>query len=99
MSDWHISVDHSQPLAQQSATGHNRWHPDIPPVLKIEGGDRVDIDTLDSFDGQLTPKTTHDDLGRASLKRLHPLTGPIFINGADPGDLLSIKIEAVNYPN
>ena len=30
-----ISVDRSQPLAAQPQVGHNRWHPDIPPVLRV----------------------------------------------------------------
>jgi formamidase len=99
MADHHIPVDHACPLAAQPHSGHNRWHPDIPPVVRIASGDRVEIETLDSFDGQITPKTTAHDLYGASLNRVHPLTGPVYVDGAAEGDLLKIDIEEVITPD
>lgn len=98
MADHHVSVDHALPLAKQPGCGHNRWHPDIPPVSTIASGDRAILETLDSFDGQITPETSIDDLRSASLYRVHPLTGPIFVEGASAGDLLKIQIEEVITP-
>ena len=49
----------------------------------------------DSFDGQITSSTTADDLRTTSLRRLHPLTGPIYVEGAEPGDLIAVHIEDV----
>ncbi len=98
MPEFHVSVDHALPLAQQPQHGHNRWHPDIPPILRIASGDRVTIETLDSFDGQVTTKTTAADLRGASLYRVHPLTGPVCIEGAKAGDLLKVQIEEVITP-
>jgi formamidase len=87
-----ISVDRSQPLAAQPQVGHNRWHPDIPPVLRVQPGERVVLETLDALDGQITPSTTAAQVATVNLDVVHPLTGPVYINGAEPGDLLEINI-------
>ena len=50
-----VSVDLSRPLAQEPQTGHNRWHPDIPPIVRASAGDRVILQTRDALDGQVTP--------------------------------------------
>jgi formamidase len=87
-----VSVDRSKPLAEQPSVGHNRWHPDIPPVVHAEPGDRVILETLDALDGQITPTSTATDVGGVNLDGVHPLTGPVYVNGAEPGDLLEIRI-------
>src|SRR4029453_18717046 len=87
-----ISVDRSQPLAAQPQVGHNRWHPDIPPVQRVNPGERVVLETLDALDGQITPSTTVAEVAKVNLDVVHPLTGPVYVNGAEPGDLLEIHI-------
>ena len=87
-----IRIDRSKPLRDEPHTGHNRWHPDIPPVLRVDPGDTVVMETRDAFDGAVTPEITAADLHRADLNVVHPLTGPVFINGAEPGDLLEVHI-------
>ncbi|MEE3165894.1 MAG: acetamidase/formamidase family protein, partial [Chloroflexota bacterium] len=42
--------------------GHNRWHPDIPPVVEADPGEEVVMQTRHAFDGQITPTTIADDL-------------------------------------
>jgi formamidase len=42
-----VRVDWSKPLTEEPATGHNRWHPDIPPVLACNPGDEVILATLE----------------------------------------------------
>ncbi|HEU5425001.1 MAG TPA: acetamidase/formamidase family protein [Nitrolancea sp.] len=89
---YHIQVDQSKPLAQEAETGHNRWHEDIAPIFEVEEGDRVIFDTRDAFDGQLNPSSTDADVGALRLGPVHPLTGPVAVKGAKPGDLLEIKL-------
>jgi formamidase len=91
----HISVDAYKPLSDQADRGHNRWHEAIPPIAEVEPGDTVSIETLDALDGQLTPDSTSQDVASVDLSVVHPLTGPIAIKGAEPGDLLEIKVLAV----
>jgi formamidase len=87
-----IRIDRSKQLGDDPGTGHNRWHPDIPPAVWCEPGDVVVLETRDAFDGQMGPGSSLDDVAGANLDVVHPLTGPVYINGAEPGDLLDIEI-------
>lgn len=87
-----VRIDRRKPLRDEPHTGHNRWHPDIPPVLRVDPGDTVVLETRDALDGAVTPDSTGADLGRVDLNLVHPLTGPVFVNGAEPGDLLEVQI-------
>src|SRR6476659_9000286 len=87
-----IQIDRAKTLAQEPATGHNRWHPDIPPIIRIGPGDSVELPTRDAFDGQIGPRTTAEEVARADLSVVHPLTGPVYVNGAEAGDLLEVQI-------
>jgi formamidase len=95
MTEHVISIDPARPLAQEPHTGHNRWHEAIEPVLEVDPGDSVVYETRDAFDGQLRPSSDVDDLLAASLGPVHPLTGPVFVNGAEPGDLLEAEIVSI----
>jgi formamidase len=90
-----VSIDPSKPLGDEPGTGHNRWHEAIEPVLEVDPGDTVVYETRDAFDGQLNTESTAEDVGNLDLSVVHPLTGPVFIKGAEPGDLLEVKLVAV----
>src|SRR5438309_11252349 len=87
-----VRIDPSKPLKAEPNTGHNRWHPDIAPILHVDPGDEVILETRDALDGQLTPDSRSVDAGSVNLNVVHPLTGPVYVNGAEPGDLLEVKI-------
>ena len=75
------------------ATGaHNRWHPEIEPVAVVAPGDVVTLETRDGLDGQLTRESTHADCARFDDGLAHPLTGPLFVDGADAGDVLEVEL-------
>jgi formamidase len=74
---------------------HNRWHPDIPPVAEVAPGDDLRLETEEGLAGQLTRESTHADAGRLHLGLGHPLSGPVYVSGAEPGDVL--EIELVSY--
>ncbi|MBV9543035.1 MAG: acetamidase/formamidase family protein [Chloroflexi bacterium] len=86
-----VTIDRGTHLHQQPKTGHNRWHPDIEPVLEVEPGQEVVLETRDALDGFLDARSTVDDFGSVPLGAVHPLTGPVFVKGARPGDLLEIE--------
>ena len=88
----YIAIDRTKALSQEPGKGHNRWHPDIPPIVTVNQGRVIGIETRDAIDGQITPNTTADELGQVSLNVAHALTGPIYVNGAEPGDLLEVTI-------
>lgn len=88
----YIAIDRAKTLAEEPATGHNRWHPDIPPIATVEPGQVVGLETRDALDSQVTGTSTVADLARVNFNVVHPLTGPIFVKGAAPGDLLEVTV-------
>ena len=86
-----IRIDRSLPLAAEPHTGHNRWHPDIPPILRCEPGDEVVLETRDTFDGAFDRGSASKSVEEVDFGLVHPLTGPVYVNGADPGDLLVVE--------
>ncbi len=80
-------------------TGHNRWHPDLEPVAVVRAGEEITLETRDGLDGQLTRASTDGDAGNLAVSAAHPLTGPVFVEGAEPGDLLEIEILAIDTPD
>ncbi len=99
MAQHEIRVDLSKSLAEEPGTGHNRWHPDVKPILTCEPGDDVLLQTRDGADGLVTRDWTLDDFGRLDLNVVHPLTGPIYVKGAEPGDVLVVDILEVVSPS
>jgi formamidase len=87
-----IRIDRSKTLVDEPSTGHNRWHPDIAPIVRCEPGDEVVLETRDAFDGQMGPDATLETVGAPNLDVVHPLTGPVHVAGAEPGDLLEVEI-------
>src|SRR5215831_15082717 len=87
-----IRVDRSKTLTEEPGTGHNRWHPDIPPVVRCEPGDEVVLETRDALDGQVSRGGSLDEVAAVNLDVVHPLTGPVYVEGAEPGDLLAVEI-------
>ena len=87
-----ISIDPFKPLGEEPGTGHNRWHEAIEPVVEVDPGDTVVYETRDAFDGQLNSGSTVEDMATLDLGPVHPLTGPVFVKGAEPGDLLEIRL-------
>jgi acetamidase/formamidase len=71
---------------------HYQWDNTIPPRLEIEPGDTVVFDTRDAADGFYTPASTHADVLARGPFRGHPLTGPVHVRGARPGDTLRVEI-------
>ena len=71
---------------------HNRWHPDLEPVASVALGEEITLETRDGLDGQLSRASTHEDAGRLDLGLGHPLTGPVWVEGAEPGDQLEVEL-------
>jgi formamidase len=86
-----IEIDRSQRLHDGAPNGHNRWHPDVQPVASVDPGETVTFELRDSRDRTIGPDSGHEDLLRV-LPIAHPLTGPLEVRGAEPGDLLEIEV-------
>ena len=87
-----ISVDLTRPMRDQDLVGHNRWHPEIPAVASVNPGDIFRVECKDASDGQIQNNDSPDDLRDVDLSVIHVLSGPIHVNGAQPGDILVVDI-------
>ncbi len=86
-----IRIDRGKPLSAEPHTGHNRYHPAIEPILEVGEGEEVVLETRDAVDGQLKPTSTVAEFATLDTGLVHPLTGPVFVKGVKPGDLLEIE--------
>ncbi|MDB4894247.1 MAG: Formamidase [Firmicutes bacterium] len=80
---------------QHSIHAHHRhfgWDNTILPALEVEPGTSVEIEVGDASAGQLHLRSTMADVGALDFSRINPVTGPIFIKGARPGDTLEVEI-------
>jgi acetamidase/formamidase len=71
---------------------HYRWDTDNEPLIVIDPGDTVVVWTRDISDNQVTPGADASVLAHFDWDRAYPLTGPIGIDGAEPGDTLRIEV-------
>jgi formamidase len=94
-ADVHVAIDRDKRLGEEPDLGHNRWHPNLKPVAEVDPGQVIGIETRDAFDGQFSKSTTATGVAECNLNLVHPLTGPVYVNGAEPGDILEVKIHEV----
>jgi formamidase len=71
---------------------HNRWHPDIPMVETVKPGDDFIIECYDWTGGQIADNDDASDVRDVDLSQVHFLSGPVGVEGAEPGDLLVVDI-------
>jgi formamidase len=70
----------------------NRYHPAIPMVERANPGDFIVFGTRDAIDSDLDLESTADDLAALDLNLVHPMTGPVHIEGARRGDVLAVTL-------
>ena len=71
---------------------HFGWNRDNPPVLRIAPGETVEFHPVDSSGGQLTARSTLADLAALDFGKVNPVAGPVFIEGAQPGDAIKVTL-------
>jgi acetamidase/formamidase len=71
---------------------HNFWDNSLPPRIRINPGDTVVFETVDASVNQITPQSTHEDIGRLDFGRVNAVTGPVYVEGAEPGDGLVVEV-------
>lgn len=87
-----FSVDQSRSMRDQEVPGHNRWHPDVPTVATVRPGDEFRVECREWTDAQIGNNDSANDVRDVDLKATHMLSGPIGVEGAEPGDLLVVDI-------
>ena len=76
---------------------HAFWDNALPPRLRIKPGDTVVFETQEASAGQIRPDSTTEVLGSLSFDPIHPLTGPVYVEGAQPGDALAVEIISLEH--
>jgi len=71
--------------------------PTNAPVLTVDPKSQIEFETCDALSGQI--KSATDQFNALDWNRVNPATGPVYINGAEPGDILSVKIEKIEIAN
>ncbi len=81
-------LDDSQP--------HAFWDNTLAPRIHIQPGDTVVFETLEASANQVTPDS-HDAVANLDFGLIHPLTGPVYMDGAEPGDALEVEILSIEH--
>ena len=76
------------------AQHHFGWDNSITPAETVTPGETILFHCLDSSAGQLSPASTVEDGARLDFSKVNPVSGPIFVDGAKPGDALKVTIES-----
>jgi acetamidase/formamidase len=76
---------------------HSRWNRALQPRLRIVSGDTVRMECVDSSGAQCHPSMTLAEYLKIDRDRIHALTGPIFVDGAEPGDVLQVQVVEVAH--
>src|ERR1700759_33548 len=98
--------------ATPATVAYGYYWSDAPPVLRIGSGDIIDVDTLlTNTPAGLAKAGVPEEKIQASLKAIvsevtgerkgpggHILTGPVYVEGAEPGDVLEVKILSIELP-
>jgi formamidase len=92
MPDVVFSVDQAKSMRDQVVPGHNRWHPDIPAAASVKPDSSIRVECREWTDAQIGNNDSANDVRDVYLDGAHMLSGPIAIEGAEPGDLLVVDI-------
>ncbi len=87
-----VKLDFSKKPWEQDGQIHNRWHPDIPMIAMVKPGDEFRVECMDWTGGQIGNNDSANDVRDVDLTQVHYLSGPIGVEGAEPGDLLVVDI-------
>src|SRR4051812_13601401 len=71
---------------------HYRWDASLPPRIAVDPGTEVIVEARPGDDGQTLANSTADEPEPFDYRRLHALSGPIAVRGAEPGDTLVVRI-------
>jgi len=71
---------------------HYGWDNSLAPVARIAPGESLEFEVIDASGGQLSPSSTVADVGRLDFARVNPVSGPVHVDGAEPGDILKVTV-------
>jgi formamidase len=87
-----VGVLKEGPHSEEDPNCFNRHHAAIKPIARVKPGDLIVVHTRDALDSNLTIDSEPNDVLAIDLNLIHPMTGPIHIEGAERGDVLAVKL-------
>ena len=75
------------------AQHHFGWDNSLPPALRVAPGSTIEFHCHDSSAGQLGPSSTLQSVLDLDFGKINPVSGPIYVDGAKPGDVLKVTLE------
>ena len=87
-----VKLDFDKKPWEQDGQIHNRWHPDLPMIAMVKPGDEFRVECMDWTGGQIGNNDSANDVRDVDLTQVHYLSGPIGVEGAEPGDLMVVEI-------
>lgn len=87
-----VTITRSGRLAADDPNCFNRLHYALDPVATAKPGDYIVYHTRDAFDSQFNFDTVAEQVADCDLNRVHPMTGPVHIEGAERGDALAVTV-------
>jgi len=76
---------------------HSVWDRALAPRLRIEPGDEVAFECVDASGGQVRQGMTTEEFLAIDRTRIHALTGPVWVEGAEPGDVLEVNVLSTRH--
>jgi acetamidase/formamidase len=74
---------------------HTVWDNAIEPVIEVDPGETIEFEVTDASGGQLNRDSAVEDVAALDFSRVNPVTGPVFVKGAKPGDVLEVEIRSL----
>ncbi len=71
---------------------HHGWDNTFPPKLTVAPGTEIAFETVDASGGQLSPASTVADVPGIDFGLVNPVTGPVYVDGAEPGDAIAVTL-------
>lgn len=71
---------------------HDKFSRLIEPAVRVPSGSVIEAFTHEATGGQMTPTSTIEDAASMDWDKIHTLTGPVYVEGAAPGDVLAVRL-------
>ena len=71
---------------------HNKFSSTIKPVLRVKSGAVIEVYTEEASDQELNFNSTKESIATINSDLIHPITGPVFIEDAEPGDIITVNL-------
>ncbi|HEY8842960.1 MAG TPA: acetamidase/formamidase family protein [Gaiellaceae bacterium] len=75
------------------------WDNSLEPALELEPGETVELHVRDASDEQISASSGVEDVTRLDFDHVNPVSGPAFVKGAKPGDVLEVELLEFRPPD